>query len=404
MATGQALQQGTGLGDGRYVIEQVVGAGGFGITYRARDVSLQRDVAIKEFFLAGSSRTPDGVEPPPHLADEFEGRKERILDEARALARFRHPGIVTVHEFFVENGTVYVVMEYLEGHALSDELAQHANGLPPDRVLTVATEVGAALDAVHAENLLHRDIKPSNIMVIGGGHAVLVDFGTAREFAEGQSSLMSQTLTPGYAPVEQYTAHGRFGPPTDVYAFGATVYHLLTGVMPTASLDRMTGQELAPPANVNPAIPQRLSDAVMWAMALEVEDRPQQAGRFVQALHGEAPPEGAGDATRVVEEVPGSTAAAWGTRLDAASGTVSATPPPVEEHATPDDVARARRRRRRKRGAKRAGRLVLQILLTILVGIVATIAVAWLTERGGQGAEPLSGFVHWSLVLGAANG
>ncbi len=360
MSDGHRLADGTTLGDGRYVIDGVLGQGGFGVTYRATDTQLHRPVAIKEFFLAGSSRVEGRVRPPPGLESEFTERLDRIREEARALARFRHPSIVTVHEFLEDNGTIYVVMELLRGRSLKQVMA--GGPLPEDQAVRYTAEIAAALDAVHAEGLLHRDIKPDNVIVMEDGHVALVDFGTAREFAEGRSSLMSQTLTPGYAPVEQYTAHGRFGPATDVYALGATTYHMLTGIPPVPSLDRYTGAvDLPAPTTVNPAVGQAASDAVAWAMELASTDRPQSAGQFAAALRG--------------------LTAAGTTRSPAGGGTtrvVDPGPPP------PPPPVRRRRRRAVRRGARRIGRLAINLAITIAIGIGATLAVTWFLERDAE--------------------
>ncbi len=387
MSTGHRLAEGSTLGGGRYVIDAVLGQGGFGVTYRATDTQLHRPVAIKEFFLAGSTRVAGQVQPPPGLEGEFADRLERIRDEARALARFRHPSIVTVHEFLEDNGTIYVVMELLRGRSLKQVMAGGA--LPEDQAIRYAAEIAGALDAIHAENLLHRDVKPDNIMVMEDGHVALVDFGTAREFSAGQSSLMSQTLTPGYAPVEQYTAHGRFGPATDVYALGATTYHMLTGVPPVPSLDRYTASVgLTAPRTVNPAVSQAASDAVVWAMALASSDRPQSAGQFAAALRGIA---AAGTATR---------APTGGTTriVDPATGT--APPPPMREPVTTPPPVRppppvheprppVRRRaggRRVRRGARKIGRIIINLAITIAIGIGATFAVTWFLDRSADPA------------------
>ncbi len=375
MSDGHRLAEGATLGGGRYVIDGVLGQGGFGVTYRATDTQLHRPVAIKEFFLAGSSRAGGRVQPPPGLEGEFTARLDRIREEARALARFRHPSIVTVHEYLEDNGTIYVVMELLRGRSLKQVMA--GGPLPEDQAVRYTTEIAAALDAVHAEGLLHRDIKPDNVIVMEDGHVALVDFGTAREFSEGRSSLMSQTLTPGYAPVEQYTAHGRFGPATDVYALGATTYHMLTGIPPVPSLDRYTGAvELPAPSAVNPAVSQAASDAVVWAMALASTDRPQTAGRFAAALRGLTAagttpgPEGGGHTTRLVDPTP----------------VPPPTPPPGPEPSPAPPPVRRRRRRTVRRGARRVGRLILNLAITVAIGIGATLAVTWFLERDAEPA------------------
>ncbi len=380
MTTGHRLAEGTTLGGGRYVIDAVLGQGGFGVTYRATDTQLHRPVAIKEFFLAGSTRVAGLVQPPPGLEGEFTDRLERIRDEARALARFRHPSIVTVHEFLEDNGTIYVVMELLRGRSLKQVMGGGA--LPEDQAIRYASEIAGALDAIHAEQLLHRDVKPDNIMVMEDGHVALVDFGTAREFSAGQSSLMSQTLTPGYAPVEQYTAHGRFGPATDVYALGATTYHMLAGVPPVPSLDRYTGSvELTAPRDVNPAVSQAASDAVVWALALAPNDRPQSAGQFAAALRGimaagtgtRAP---AGGTTRIVD--PG-TAPPPPVREPVTTPPPVRPPPPVHEPRPP--VRRRAGARRVRRGARKIGRVIINLAITIAIGIAATFAVTWFLDR-----------------------
>ena len=277
------------LAGGKYRIERVLGQGGFGITYLAEDLVLGRRVAIKEFFLAGSGRSDQMVQPHPSQADQFRARKDRFLEEARTLARFRHPGIVAVFEVFEAHGTAYMVMEYLEGQSLRQTLNMAGGVIQQAKVIEYATAVGAALDAVHAEGLLHRDVKPDNIMITHDGRAVLIDFGTARQFSVDQSSQMSQTLSPGYAPPEQYAESGRFGPATDVYALGATLYDLLAGVAPASSMDRMLGTVLDPPVMVNPALAPHVSDAVAKAMNLEPADRYQSAEVFVAALSEAGP-------------------------------------------------------------------------------------------------------------------
>ncbi len=311
----------TTLDGGRYVLERVLGQGGFGITYRATDTKLGRLVAIKEFFMAGSMRAGATVQPSPTIAEQFRDRKERFREEARTLARFRHPGIVQVFEFFDENNTVYMVMEYLEGRSLR-QVARMAGGrIEEGQAVAYVLQAAAALEAVHAEGLLHRDIKPDNLLVLDDGSVVVVDFGTARQFGGEGSAVMSQTLSPGYAPIEQYSERGQFGPAIDVYALGATLYELVTGEMPAGSIDRGVGHELARPEELRPDLSPHVQEAILWAMEMDAAARPASAAAFAAALRGERPAGAAEDTTRVVTP-------AGGPPDDGATRRGAAVPPP----------------------------------------------------------------------------
>ena len=220
-----ALPQGVRLQNGAYEVGEELGAGGFGITYKGRDVSLRRSVAIKEFFPEGSA-TRQNVTVLPNRklgSTEYNNIKSKFIDEAHRLARFSHPSIVRVFGVFEENNTAYMVMEFLEGHSLAQKITQKGS-LSEKEVVDIAGIVGDALAAVHAEGLIHRDIKPDNIMLTNDGRVVLIDFGTARAFASDKTVKHTAMLTPGYAPLEQYGHHARFGVFTDIYALGAGEY------------------------------------------------------------------------------------------------------------------------------------------------------------------------------------
>ncbi len=317
----------TTLDGGRYVLERVLGQGGFGITYRATDTKLGRPVAIKEFFLAGSTRAGVTVQPSPTIADQFRDRKERFREEARTLARFRHPGIVQVFEFFDENNTVYMVMEYLEGRSLRQVTRMAGGMIQEEQAVAYVLQVADALEAVHGEGLLHRDIKPDNVLVLDDGSVVVVDFGTARQFGGEGSSVMSQTLSPGYAPIEQYSERGHFGPAIDVYALGATLYELLTGQMPMGSIDRGVGHELVLPRQIVPTLSPHVEAAILWAMEMDAGARPPSAAAFAAALRGERTPGAVGDTTRVVT-AGGPPAGAGATRAVPPSPPPPPPPPP----------------------------------------------------------------------------
>ena len=280
------LPVGTNLQGGRFTVGKVLGEGGFGITYKGSDPVLRRQVAIKELFPPGCTRQNNSI-VPRLTAQDFNQVKNKSLEEARTVASFNHSGIVKVYECFEENNTAYMVMEYLNGETLDAVLQRGA--VSEQKGVGYVKVVGEALAAVHERGVLHRDIKPANIMVTGDDRVVLIDFGAAREFTARRSGDMTMVLTPGYAPLEQYAERGRFDRYTDVYALGATLYHLLTGGVPVSAADRANGIELREPRQVNNMVSQTVNDAVMIAMAQSAPERFQSAGEFLDALMNPAP-------------------------------------------------------------------------------------------------------------------
>jgi predicted Ser/Thr protein kinase len=306
-----ALPVGTQLAGGLYAVGKVLGQGGFGITYLGSDARQRRTVAVKEFFPHGSMRRGREVHPSSSMTlADFVAARAKFLDEAHLLARFKHPGIVGVYAAFDENNTAYMVMEFLRGRSLL-QLLEERGPLPEAEAVGYIVRVGEALETVHRANLLHRDLKPDNIMLTDDGRVVLIDFGTARTYAAGKTGRMTTMLTPGYAPLEQYGQHVRFGPFTDVYALAATLYHLLTGHMPTDATDRATGAVLPPPRALNPRVSEQVNDAIMWAMEIRVHRRPQTVTDFITALRDGVPdlraperPAEAGSAARLPATAP----------------------------------------------------------------------------------------------------
>src|SRR3954471_8824850 len=279
-----ALPAGTSLQGGMYTVGRVLGQGGFGITYLGGDIRARRPVAIKEFFPYGSNRRGVTVHPFGGLSGaDYQNTRTKFLDEARILARFDHPAIVDVYGTFEENNTAYMVMELLRGRTLG-QLVEERGPLPEAEAIGYIRRVGEALIVVHEASLLHRDLKPDNIMLTGDGEVVLIDFGTARAFAAGKTGRMTTMVTPGYAPLEQYGQSVRFGPFTDVYALAATLYHVLTGQMPAPATDRASGVELVPPRTSNSSVSQITSDAILWAMSMRVDQRPQTVREFLDGL------------------------------------------------------------------------------------------------------------------------
>ena len=283
-----SLQPGAKLQNGAFTVGKVLGQGGFGITYKGGDMQLRRYVAIKEFFPQGCARHLQTVQPTGGMAaGDYQNVKAKFLEEARVLARFNHPGIARVFTTFEENNTAYMVMEMLEGKTLQKRL-EEKGALPEKEAVSIIEKVGEALITVHAANLIHRDLKPDNIMLTDDGRVVLIDFGTARAFAAGKTVHQTAMLTPGYAPLEQYGQSAKFGAYSDVYALGATLYHCLTGQLPPPATDRATGVELKSPEQVNPYVHREVSNAVMAAMQLKADARPQTIKEFLDALKGAA--------------------------------------------------------------------------------------------------------------------
>ena len=278
-----ALENGALLNAGRYVVENLLGQGGFGITYLARDLTLSRPVAIKELFPTGSGRQGVRVTSPPNwTAADLREANDRFLSEGRNLARFNNRGIVHVLEVFAQNSTSYIVMEALEGETLGARLERRRR-LPPDEAADIAKQVASALELIHAAVLLHRDIKPDNIFLTTDGRAVLLDFGSARQFVPGKSVQHTRILSPQYSPLEQFGGQMNFGPPTDLYALGATLYHALTGVLPTGATDRAQGIAVSP---LPRTIPAGLRQAVEACLQMKITDRPANARAFQNILEG----------------------------------------------------------------------------------------------------------------------
>lgn len=282
------LQPGTILA-GKYLIGRGLGHGGFGTTYIARDEVLGIKLAIKEYLPQDcASRQPGTNLVTPFSGDgarRFSEGLESFLQEARTLARFDGtPNIVGVRDFFTENGTAYLVMNYLEGITLKQYLVRSGGKpVPFDKMMGILLPVMDALHTVHAAGLLHRDISPDNIFLTTSGQVTLIDFGAARQSMNVQQSL-SVILKPGYAPEEQYRSRGHQGPWSDVYALGATMYRTLTGKIPPESLERQKQDCLIPPSRLGIRIPAYAEAAILKAMAVNAEDRFQTVDEFRAAL------------------------------------------------------------------------------------------------------------------------
>ena len=283
----QALTPGTRLGD--YRLDAVIGHGGFGITYRAFDTQLAKFVAIKEYLpVEFAVRSADGKVVPrgARFAEDFAWGRERFLDEARALARFRHPHIVPVLRYFEANGTAYTVMEFEDGKSVGELLRQPAGGLATDDVQRLADGLVGGLSAVHAQGFLHRDIKPSNIIIRRDGVPVLIDFGAARQAMGERTRTLTGVLTPQYAPIEQYALDGKQGPWSDIYAAAAVLHHAIAGQPPPDAAARVGSDPYRPLSKAHgDRFEPAFLGAIDRALAFAPADRPQSVEAWA-ALFG----------------------------------------------------------------------------------------------------------------------
>jgi len=234
-----ALPLGTTLLE--YRLESILGAGGFGMTYLAYDTHLQKKVAVKEYLpVELAVRALDGSIVPINTGTEYNYNwgLDRFLQEARLLAKFSHPNIVQVKRYFEANGTAYMVMNYESGMSLSQLLKRIP--LPDEPMLTkILMPLLNGLEAVHQAGFLHRDIKPSNIFIRDTGVPVLLDFGAARLAAGAVTQTLTSILTPGYAPLEQYSKDGNQGPWTDIYSLAGVIFRAVSGENPPDAVGRM---------------------------------------------------------------------------------------------------------------------------------------------------------------------
>jgi serine/threonine protein kinase len=275
LATGQVLQN-------RYRIVSPLGQGGMGAVYRAWDTRLNVPVALKEMV------------PQPGLDHAtLVQLRQQFQQEAKVLARLKHPNLVRVIDHFEEGGNAYLAMDFVKGESLADRIAREG-ALPEAQVLEWADQLLEALAYCHDEGVIHRDIKPQNIVICPDGQAVLVDFGLVKLWDPGDprtKTAMRGMGTPEYAPPEQYdTNAGHTDPRSDVYSLGATLYHALTGQAPSpATIRSADGSALQPPRVLNRRIPSKTARVVLQAMELEKKNRFQNAQAMRVALRRRVP-------------------------------------------------------------------------------------------------------------------
>jgi len=285
-SVGYQLPSGTLLQQGKYRIEKTLGEGGFGITYKAIDLENFTNVAIKELCPDKFLRHGINIIWPPSISPKIKHEQiQKFKTEAESLQKFTHPNIVKVINWFEANNTAYLVMEFVAGKPLSQILRERGK-LPENIVKKYFIQIAEALKLVHANNFLHRDIKPDNIIINSQDKAVLIDFGSAREFLAGFTNKMTAMLTPGYAPIEQYANLNKPNPSTDLYAICASIYHALTGKVPVAAPARLGSETLISPRQIEPSICCQTEQIVLTGMKLEIEERFQTADELIDALKG----------------------------------------------------------------------------------------------------------------------
>lgn len=278
---------------GKYLIGRVLGEGGFGITYLAWDLNLGVKIAVKEYYPMGfvTREHNSTTSVLPYVGDKaafFAAGRDRYVEEAKSLAKFYGlPGIVAVKDFFLENNTAYIVMEFVEGKTLKQLLAEAGGRLPVAAVLEMMKPLMRSLSEVHGAGVIHRDISPDNIMVTKEGNVKLLDFGAARDYADSGNRSLSVLLKPGYAPEEQYRTRGVQGPWSDIYALSATIYRAITGVTPPESVERLRADELEAPSALGAAISPAREKALLKGMAVLQTDRYQSVIELYEALYTE---------------------------------------------------------------------------------------------------------------------
>ena len=282
---------------GEYEIQTVLGSGGFGITYKAHDHNLDKAVAIKEYLPSDFSVRVGAIVKPKSSAskDDYAWGLERFIDEARTLARFDHPHINKVHRYFQDNGTAYLVLEYVDGDMLS-ALLKSKGRFNEAGVRRMLDELLDGLNAVHKAGYIHRDVKPANIIFRRDGSAVLLDFGAARQAIGQRSQMLTSILTPGYAPVEQYlNTVDAMGAWTDLYSLGMVAYRCLVGGDESVLIDAPSRAHFAKRGEMDKDMPlavkigkgkysASLLSAIDWAMKVDEGDRPQSVAEMREGL------------------------------------------------------------------------------------------------------------------------
>lgn len=283
------LKPGTILKE-HFIVGTAIGAGGFGIIYKCYDTTLGVIVAIKEFFPVGLVNRAAGDKNVEVMSDgrqaEYDIQIKRFLMEAQSIARFgKARDIVNVFDFFQENNTAYIVMEYIDGVLLKDYLEEHG-ALSVSKALSIIEQITDAVKKIHANGIIHRDISPDNIFIANDGSVKVFDFGAAILSEDDGKNTGEKVIKVGYSAPEQYRDNAKQGYYTDIYSVGAILYQMLTGVKPIESTDREHGDELRSPLALGIKIEANLDRAVMEALAVQPELRFKSILQFLEAING----------------------------------------------------------------------------------------------------------------------
>ncbi|MCL2847508.1 MAG: serine/threonine protein kinase [Firmicutes bacterium] len=274
----------------RYLIVNTLGEGGFGITYLVWDLTTNTKIAIKEYYPNGYvNRVPKSY----HIVINSKKNQEasnrglkRFIDEAKALAKVKNlSGIVSVKDFFSENGTAYIAMEFLDGISLKKYVQQRGGRISMDETLDILHPVLDSLIFIHRMNLIHRDISPDNIIITKHNEVKLIDFGATNQ-SDLEGNSLSIVLKQGFAPEEQYRTNGEQGPWTDIYAIGVSIYYCITGKIPPESINRTHIDSIIKPSEQDAIISPTQETALMKSLAVYAKNRYQNVEQLITGLYG----------------------------------------------------------------------------------------------------------------------
>ena len=287
----QHLQPNTTLQGGKYRIERVLGQGGFGNTYVGYNTEFEETVAIKEFFMKGVTERDETTSvvsvSNADNVEQFEEQREKFKKEARRLRKLKNEHIVKVHDLFEENGTAYYVMDFIDGESLAEKMKKMGQPFTEAEVRSILSQILEALKEVHQNEIWHLDLKPGNIMIDKNGTAYLIDFGASKQLRANGSMTTSTALcyTPGYAPNEQIgQMYDRFGPWTDIYALGASIYNLLTNMKPPMAIDIEEDEDEA--FEFPDSVSEEMRKLVVWMMQPKRKARPQNVDEIIAKMEG----------------------------------------------------------------------------------------------------------------------
>ena len=260
----------------RYIVGMALGVGGFGITYKCLDTKIGGICAIKEYFptnFALRNNSTKFVSVAEQNLERYNKIMNRFVEEAELVKTLKHRNVITIYDSFFENNTAYYVMEYCDGIDLRRYTNNFSRKLGYDEGMNLLYQIMNGLEYIHSKGILHRDIAPDNIYVTKNNSVKILDFGAARSEMDQFNRELSVIIKVGYAPIEQYGGRGKQGPYTDIYALGATFYHLFTSRIPIESTQRVAEDNLEPFSRLRPDLPDNLKYCIEKAMGISIADR-----------------------------------------------------------------------------------------------------------------------------------